>query len=58
MRADPDLDAQAVIDHCQGKLARFKMPTDVKFVDQIPRNPTGKALKTELRAMFAGLDSP
>lgn len=31
------------------KLAKYKIPEIVEFMDQIPRNPTGKILKTELR---------
>ena len=38
-----------MIAHCDGKLARFKMPQAVEFTDVIPRNPTGKVLKRVLR---------
>jgi len=54
VRGDERLDAQAVLDHCQGKLARFKQPRSVVFVDEIPRNPSGKALKRTLREQFPG----
>lgn len=47
-----DLTADDVLAHCAGKLARFKQPTRVEFVDAIPRNPTGKALKKDLRVQF------
>ncbi|MEN7341765.1 MAG: long-chain fatty acid--CoA ligase [Pseudomonadota bacterium] len=36
-------------DHCDGKLARYKMPLRLHFVDALPRNPAGKVLKFELR---------
>ena len=52
VRSDPSLTAHDVIEHCNGKLARFKMPAAVEFVDAIPRNATGKALKRELRLQF------
>jgi fatty-acyl-CoA synthase len=34
-------------------LARYKVPRDVIFLDELPRNPTGKVLKRELRARHA-----
>ena len=36
--------------HVKASLARFKVPREVVFVDAIPRNPTGKVLRRELRA--------
>jgi fatty-acyl-CoA synthase len=43
------LTEQAVIDHCRAGLADFKRPRKVSFVRELPRNPTGKILKRELR---------
>ena len=54
VRADPALQAQDVLDHCHGELARFKQPVAVEFVDEIPRNPSGKILKRILREKFPG----
>ncbi len=54
VRSDEELAPQAVLDHCQGKLARFKQPVAVEFVDEIPRNPSGKILKRVLRERFPG----
>jgi len=42
---------QEIIDFCKERLAKYKVPRKVKFVDQIPRNPAGKILKRELRDM-------
>ncbi len=39
-----------LIDHCGLQLARFKVPKQVHVVDALPRNPSGKVLKRELRA--------
>jgi acyl-CoA synthetase (AMP-forming)/AMP-acid ligase II len=50
--SDPTLDERAVIDYCAVKLARFKLPKRVEFVDAIPRNASGKTLKTVLREQF------
>jgi acyl-CoA synthetase (AMP-forming)/AMP-acid ligase II len=38
-----------LIEHCRGQLAKFKVPKDVLFLDALPRNPSGKVLKRELR---------
>jgi acyl-CoA synthetase (AMP-forming)/AMP-acid ligase II len=46
--------ADEVIDFCNGKLARYKIPKGVEFIDVIPRNPTGKILKRLLREQFPG----
>jgi O-succinylbenzoate-CoA ligase len=54
VRADDSLRADEVLDHCNGKLARFKLPKAVEFIDEIPRNPTGKVLKRVLREQFPG----
>ncbi len=35
--------------HCQAQLARFKTPKAIVFLDALPRNPSGKVLKRELR---------
>ena len=37
--------------------ARYKVPRDVEFMDELPRNPTGKVLKRELRGDSDGSDS-
>ena len=41
-----------LIDFCDGKLAGFKKPKTVEFIDKLPRNLTGKILKKELRERF------
>ncbi|MDQ3339725.1 MAG: AMP-binding protein [Myxococcota bacterium] len=38
-----------VIDYCKRGLADFKRPRKVTFIEELPRNPTGKILKRELR---------
>jgi len=40
---------EELLEHCRTQLARFKTPQAVFFVDALPRNPSGKVLKRELR---------
>lgn len=57
-KPDQDLAEGDVIRHCLGRLARFKVPQSVIFVDALPRNATGKVLKRELRVQFVGQNAP
>jgi acyl-CoA synthetase (AMP-forming)/AMP-acid ligase II len=36
-------------EHCRTRLARFKVPARVEFIDELPRTPSGKVLKRNLR---------
>ena len=49
VRRDSALTEGKVIEHCVPRLAGFKRPSSVVFVDELPRNPLGKVLKRELR---------
>jgi len=49
LRANASANAEELIQHCRGQLARFKVPKDIQFVDALPRNPSGKVLKRQLR---------
>ncbi len=51
-QAGAELDEARVIDHLQGRLAKFKQPKRVFFVDSLPRNTMGKVQKNELRKQF------
>ncbi|MBS9533352.1 long-chain-fatty-acid--CoA ligase FadD2 [Mycobacterium sp. M1] len=44
-----DVDEDAIKGYVKDHLARYKVPRDVVFLDELPRNPTGKILKRELR---------
>ena len=52
--AKPDavLSESEIIEFARTKVARFKCPKSVDIVDAIPRNPSGKILKKELRAPY------
>ncbi len=47
--ADERPSFEEIVVHCKGQLASYKAPAYVAYVDELPRNPLGKILKTELR---------
>jgi acyl-CoA synthetase (AMP-forming)/AMP-acid ligase II len=47
-----DLDEAALIAHCRERLAGYKCPKTVDFIEEIPRNLSGKVLKKDLRAPY------
>ena len=47
-REGAELSEEAVKDYVRENLARYKAPREVVFLDELPRNPTGKVLKREL----------
>jgi acyl-CoA synthetase (AMP-forming)/AMP-acid ligase II len=48
-RPGTDLAADAVRDYVRENLARFKVPREVEFVDELPRNTTGKIMRRDLK---------
>jgi acyl-CoA synthetase (AMP-forming)/AMP-acid ligase II len=50
LRAGAELDEEAVKAYVKANLARYKVPREVVFLQQLPRNATGKVLKRELVA--------
>ncbi|MDJ0770390.1 MAG: AMP-binding protein, partial [Ilumatobacter sp.] len=48
---DHDLTEDAVRSHVRDQLARHKVPRRVAFLDELPRNPTGKVLRRQLAGM-------
>ena len=41
---------EELIEYCTGKLAKYKLPTEIEFRDELPKTNVGKILKKELRA--------
>ena len=50
VRSDEGVSTDDVIAFCKERLANFKVPREVEFVDALPRNLSGKVLKTQLRS--------
>jgi fatty-acyl-CoA synthase len=57
VKAGHTLDEATVVKHCADAMARFKVPKRVVFVDSLPKNPSGKLLKRELRKRFLGTET-
>ncbi len=49
------LDETSVIAHCAKQMAHFKVPKRVVFAESLPKNPSGKLLKRELRSRFESI---
>jgi acyl-CoA synthetase (AMP-forming)/AMP-acid ligase II len=49
LRPGADAGPEELRRHCVARLAKFKVPKEFTFVDALPRNPSGKVLKRELR---------
>jgi fatty-acyl-CoA synthase len=47
--SSPATTPDELVEHCGRQLARFKVPKQVLLIDALPRNPSGKVLKRELR---------
>jgi fatty-acyl-CoA synthase len=47
-----------IMAHCRTNLARFKCPREVRFVQALPRNATGKVHKPTLRGQFGVTGAP
>jgi acyl-CoA synthetase (AMP-forming)/AMP-acid ligase II len=46
------VDEAELLAYCREQLASYKCPKSVDVVDELPRNPTGKILKKDVRARY------
>jgi fatty-acyl-CoA synthase len=53
VKAGQTLTEAEVMAHCDEHMAKFKAPKRVLFTDALPKNPSGKLLKRELRQRYA-----
>jgi len=53
LKPGANVSEQDVIEFCKARLADYKCPKTVRFVDDIPKGPTGKLLKRELARMLS-----
>ncbi|WP_175492779.1 long-chain-fatty-acid--CoA ligase [Bacillus sp. OK048] len=47
------VEEQEIIDYCRDKLAGYKIPKSVDFVEQLPKNPTGKIVRRTLKEQYS-----
>ena len=57
-RPEVPVDEEGLLAFARGELAGIKQPRSVLFVDALPKNPSGKVLKNELRARLAKAQGP
>ncbi|WP_173916995.1 fatty acid--CoA ligase family protein [Halobacillus sp. Marseille-Q1614] len=50
---DPDLDAESLKEFCAKSLAKYKQPSEIHFMSELPKNTTGKILRKNLREQVA-----
>ena len=53
-----DVDADELLRHYEGKVAKWRIPDDIIFVDAMPMGATGKMQKNKLREQFQGFSLP
>jgi acyl-CoA synthetase (AMP-forming)/AMP-acid ligase II len=51
-KKDAQVTKEEILEYMRSKVARWQIPDDVVFVDQLPHTATGKLLKTQLREEF------
>ena len=51
-RSDQKLSEADVINYCRDQIAHFKCPRSIEWMETLPRNQSGKVLKTKLRETF------
>lgn len=54
VKAGVEVTAGELVEWARGRIAGYKLPKSVDFIDALPRNPTGKILKRELRKAYWG----
>jgi acyl-CoA synthetase (AMP-forming)/AMP-acid ligase II len=53
-RPGSTIDVEELTRHCRERLASFKKPEMIRVVDELPKNPMGKVLRRELKALLEG----
>ena len=51
VRRNPDLTADSILEYCKSRLAKFKIPKEIVFIEALPRNEAGKIDRKKLEEM-------
>ena len=57
LRAGATATEEEIMAHCKKHLSSFKVPKKIIFVEALPKTPTGKILKRQMRESFKGIFS-
>jgi long-chain acyl-CoA synthetase len=50
---NPELTTEQLLDYCREHLAKYKVPSSIVFIDELPKNTTGKILRRALKTQLA-----
>jgi fatty-acyl-CoA synthase len=53
LKPGEQMSREDVLDHLADKVAKWQLPDDVVFIDEVPKTSVGKFSKKDLRARFA-----
>jgi fatty-acyl-CoA synthase len=57
MKPGQQTTAAELLAHCQGRLAKYKIPKRIEYIDSLPYSAYGKVIKAELKEKFLGASS-
>lgn len=52
LKKEGEINEEEIINYTKTKIASYKCPKSINFINELPRNPSGKVLRRELRAPF------
>lgn len=53
VKKQPELAEEQLLAYCRERLAKYKVPSEIRFLDELPKNATGKILRRALKEQLA-----